>query len=59
MFYLCDINMISYLTILTGQVLQKCWAVNMISFTYKIQGGGGEGGDGVSETTLGICNIRK
>ena len=32
MFYLCEINMISYLTIFTGQVLQQLRAVNMVTF---------------------------
>ena len=31
-----NINMISYLAILTGQVKQTFWAVNMITITYQI-----------------------
>ena len=36
MFYLCDINMITYLTISTGKVIQKFRAVNMITFVFQI-----------------------
>ena len=36
MFYLCDINMISYLTIFTGQVIQQFRADNMITFVFQI-----------------------
>ena len=57
MFYLCDINMIAYLTILTGQVIQKCWVVNKITFTYQILGW--SRGDGLSEKKLCICNTRQ
>ena len=42
--------MISYLTIFTGQVIQKCWAGNMITFTYKIKVGNMR--DGLTENTL-------
>ena len=55
-FYLCDINMISYLTLLTGQVIQKFWAVNMMTFTFTKAG---SSGDELREKTLCICNTRQ
>ena len=53
MFYLCDKNIISYLTIFTGQVIQETWAVYMIIFTLKSYGW--SRGDGLREKTLCIC----
>ena len=57
MFYHCDIHMISYFTMFTGQVMQEFGAYNMINLLIKFRGG--NRGDGLSEKTLCICSIRQ
>ena len=57
MFYHCDIHMISYFTMFTGQVMQEFGAYNMINLLIKFRGG--NRGDGLSEKTACICSIRQ